>query len=652
MTSRATHLLLAALALGMLAGVVRGETAPTRPLPGEPLAASLADLSLEQLGDIEVTSVSRRAERLLDAAASIYVITADDIRRSGAKTLPELLRLAPTLQVARADANRYAISARGFNSVLANKILVLVDGRTVYSPLFSGVFWEAQDLLLDAVERIEVITGTGGTLWGTNAVNGVINVITRDAGETQGVLALVGAGNELKAAGARYGGSAGEGVRYRAWAKYSDQDNTELARGASNVDASRRVHGGFRADWGAEKSRFFLQGGASSAEIEQLPEARQISGFHLLGRWSRELSATSNLQLQAYWDRTNRHQPGAIRDALDTFDFEFQHGFQPAARHDLFWGAGYRYQSDQLTNLNPATFRLIPDDQILRIGYAFVEDGVTLSDGVRVVLGLKAEHNIYTHTEFLPSVRMSWKPAADHLLWGALSRAVRAPARVDREFFSPGSPPHIFYAGGPDFVSEVSEVAELGYRAQPMPPLSLSLTGYYHHHDRLRSLEPTPDGPQFKNGINGKTYGAEAWAKYRLTGHWRLSGGIVHHRRDVWLDPGSLDINGRVMLGNDPRYWWSLGTAFDHGSRVEWDLMLRQVGPLPNPAVPRYTTIDARVGLLLVRGLDLSVTGRNLLQPEHAEWGAPAERSLYERTAFVQLRWQWPKPGHGENSAR
>jgi iron complex outermembrane receptor protein len=427
-------------------------------------------------------------------------------------------------------------------------------------------------------------------------------------------------------------------LRYRGWVKASRQEHTELETGPDIVDESERVHGGFRADWGEQ---FTLLGGASSGEIDQVPAERQLSNFHLLGRWSRVASPTATMSVQAYWDRTNRSQPGAIRDALDTFDFELQHAFRAAARNEVFWGAGYRYQSDQLTNLNPAAFRLIPDDRILRIGYLFLEDGVTLRDDLELKLGIKAEHNVYTHWEFMPSARLGWKPVPGHLLWAAWSRAVRTPARVDREFFSPGSPPFLFLEGGPNFVSEVSSVTELGWRAQPFHALSLSVTGFYHAHDGLRTLETQtpPTGPQFENGIDGKTWGAETWAKYRVTDHWRLNGGLVLHRREAELLPGSTDINGLATLGDDPDYWWSLGTSVDV-SRVEADATLRQIGPMSTPAVPRYTTIDARVGVEVVRGLDLSVAGRNLLQPRHVEWGPAGNRAAFERAYFVQLRWQ------------
>ncbi|RYF39073.1 MAG: TonB-dependent receptor, partial [Comamonadaceae bacterium] len=305
---------------------------------GQTIAANLADLSLEQLSSIEVTSVSKRVQRLSEVPGSVYVIRHEDIRRSGATSLPEVLRLAPNLQVARADANQYAITARGFNSTLANKMLVLIDGRTVYSPLFSGVFWEAQGVMLEDVERIEVLSGSGGTLYGSNAVNGVINIITRSAAETKGAVASAAAGNQDRVFSARYGAGAGDGgTAWRVYGRRSFRDNSELASGAAVRDGSDKSQAGFRADYGDGRQQLTLQGDAYVSDIDQAPSARRISGLNLLARYSRDLGGGSRAQLQGYFDRTERDQPGAIQEALNTFDVEFQHLSQPWATHELLW---------------------------------------------------------------------------------------------------------------------------------------------------------------------------------------------------------------------------------------------------------------------------------------------------------------------------
>ena len=601
-------------------------------------ASDLSELSLEQLNDLQVTSVSRRAERLSDVAGSVFVLTSEDIRRSGAKTLPELLRLVPTLQVARADANQYAISARGFNSVLANKMLVLIDGRTVYSPLFSGVFWEAQDLLIQDLDRIEVLTGPGGTSWGTNAVNGIINIITRSAPETQGALVAGGGGPELQVGEARYGGG-DRSFHYRGYGKYVNQEHSELESGADVVDASERFVGGARARWTGEKSTYLIDAGGIRNEIEQLPDARIVSGYHVLGRWMRTPASAPGFRVQVYYERTEREQPGSIHDVLDTWDAEFQHEAR-LARHDLVWGAGYRFQPDRADAVGPIV-SFIPEDRDLTNWHVFAEDLFHVVDALDLTAGLRVEHNVYTQYEYLPTVRATWKPEPRHIVWTAVSRAVRAPARVDRELFSPAAAPHFILAGGPDFRSELADVAEFGYRAQPRPALSYSVTGFYSVYDRLRSLEPSSAGPVFLNELDAETHGVEAWASYRVSDRVRFSAGGVAQHRDVDLDSGSMDLNGRQTLGNDPNHWWSVRGSFDLGEHHEVDLWVRQVGDLEPSPVPGYTTLDGRIASRFLGGFELSVTGYNLLGPEHAEWGTnPASRAMFGPSYFAQLQWR------------
>lgn len=599
-------------------------------------AAQLADLSLEQLGDIVVTSVSRRPEALADAPASVFVISAEDIRRSGATSLPEALRLAPNLDVARADTNQYAISARGFNNVLANKLLVLIDGRTVYTPLFSGVFWEAQDVLLEDVERIEVISGPGATLWGVNAVHGVINVITRPAGDTQGTLAVAGAGSRERGAAVRHGGKLASGGHYRVYAKLSDRDRSELADSTDMPDASEHVQAGFRADWGGAAQGFILQGDAYSGDLEMRPAGRDITGLNLLARWSRRLASGGSLRVQGYYDRTRRDHPGTLAERLDTFDVEAQHALAPAGRHRLIWGGGYRHARDRIGN--SAALAFLPADRDLSWANVFIQDQLALRDDLDLILGAKAESNVYTGGEFLPSARLSWRLPAGQSLWGAASRAVRAPSRIDREFFLPGSPPFTI-AGGPDFKSEIAEVYELGYRAQPLPALSYSLTLFHHDYDRLRSLEPAPGGAVLANNIVGSLTGAEGWGSYRVTDAWRLSGGWVLLDQRLALAPGSAAINGTATLGNDPEYWWKLRSSFDLSPRHELDVMLRHYGARPDPRVPAYTAVDARFGWRAAPGLELSVLLQNLFDPEHPEWGAEPARAEFDRAVFFKVRW-------------
>ncbi len=443
----------------------------------------LADLSLEELGDVVVTSVSRRQERLAVAPASIYVITREDIRRAGVTSLPEALRLAPNLQVARADTNQYAISARGSNAVLANKLLVLIDGRIVYTPLFSGVFWEAQDTLLEDIDRIEVISGPGATLWGANAVNGVINVITRPASATQGAVVGAGGGNLERGGFARYGAQVGSQTSFRVYGKVTDRDHSQLTDGRPIRDESELAQVGFRLDSGDVTRSYTVQGDVYRGQIDQAPSERDIRGANLLGRFTQSLANDSRLVVQAYYDHTFRDHPGTFRESLDIFDIYLQYGFVPFESHTLLVGGGYRHARDQVTN--PAIQAFLPADKNLNWSHLFLQDEIALGHGVKATLGVKVEDNTYTGAEVMPNARIAWQPADDRLLWAALSRAVRAPSRIDREFFVPATAPFLL-AGGPNFESEIANVAEIGYRA------SISQSLYRVSHRVLARLRSHP----------------------------------------------------------------------------------------------------------------------------------------------------------------
>lgn len=602
-------------------------------------ASDVANLSLEQLGNIIVTSVSRREERLASAAASIYVISADDIRRSGATSIPEALRLAPNLLVARADTNQYAISARGFTNVLANRLLVLIDGRIVYSPLFSGVFWEVQDVMLEDVERIEVISGPGATLWGGNAVNGVINVITRNARDTQGVLAAAGTGNREQGGAVRYGGKVGDG-HYRVYGKHFDRQGTQRANGTPVLDASARSQTGFRADWGRNGRALTVQGDAYRSDIEQtVGGSRDLAGMNLLARLSETRADGSSVRMQGYYDRVERDQPGSIRETLDIVDLEFQHGFVPIPNHQVLWGAGFRYMNDQIENINPAALGFLPPGRDLKTYQAFVQDEWRLRADLTLTIGIKAEHNDYSGLEWLPSARVAWALSPDHVVWSAVSRAVRAPSRIDRELFAPANPP-FFLAGGPSFESEISNVFELGYRAQASPALSYSVTGFYHDHQHLRSFEPRAGGAVFENRVAGSTRGVEAWGTWRPVSAVRLDAGWVELRQRLSADPGSLATPVGSGHGNDPRRWFMLRSAIDITPRHEFDIMARYVGELPNPIVPSYTSVNARFGWHVSRELELSLVLQDIFERSHPEWGALVSRAEIRRGAFFKVLWR------------
>ena len=459
------------LAVSLLAGAL---AVPAWAQGSDP--EDIAGLSLEALTSVRVTSVSRRSEPVADAAASIFVISGDSIRRSGVATLPEALRLAPNLQVARVDARNYAVTARGFNSAFENKLLVLIDGRSVYSPLFSGVYWDAQDVVLEDVERIEVISGPGATMWGANAVNGVINIITRTAGATQGTQLSAGYDRDLARGSVRHGAALAGGGRYRIYAKSSRHDDIERENGLDNLTGWKRSQAGFRADWGQGGETTTLQGDAYTGALHQLGTRDiRIAGANLLGRKSVRLEGGSEVTAQAYWDFTERNQPGAFVEHLNTLDLQLHSSSMLAQRHRLVWGAGYRIAFDRLDN--GAGFAFLPGDLNLHWGNAFVQDEIDLTDTLRLIAGAKLEHNNYTGLEFLPTLRLAWKPTAGSLTWASASRTVRAPSRIDRDFYSPSNPPVVndvpryALSGGPDFQSEVATVFELGYRVQPTEAL-------------------------------------------------------------------------------------------------------------------------------------------------------------------------------------
>jgi iron complex outermembrane receptor protein len=607
----------------------------------------IGDLSLEELASIQVTSVSRRPESLSDAASSIFVINGTDIRRSGAATLPEALRLAPNLQVARVDARNYAVTARGFNNAFENKLLVLIDGRTVYSPLFSGVYWDLQDVVLEDVERIEVISGPGATLWGANAVNGVINIITKSAASTQGTLLSATAGRNERNGAVRYGGTLANGGHYRVYGKYAANDDLRNEAGATALTGWHREQAGFRADWGDTGRNLTLQGDVVDGRLHQQGTADiGVRGANLLGRLNHSFADGSTATLQMYWDHTERDQPLAFTERLDTLDLQLQHAVNLGGQHRLVWGGGYRWGHDRVQN-GPA-FGFLPGTENLHWANLFAQDEIALRDDLRLTAGLKFEDNNYTGVEVLPTLRLAWNPQASTLVWSSLSRSVRAPSRIDRDFYSPTTPavvggvPQYAVAGGPDFESEVANVFELGYRAQPTPALSYSATAFYGRYDKLRTLEPNPNGTGsvFRNFANGHTRGIEAWASWQAGKAWRLSGGGVVQRVDTALEPSSRDLTRATGLAtSDPSHSWMLRSSHDLAAGQELDLTLRHVGALKTPAVPAYTAVDLRYGWRIRKGLDLSLIGQNLFDPRHAEYGAAPVRSSYERAVLLRLVW-------------
>jgi iron complex outermembrane receptor protein len=604
--------------------------------------ASLSRLSIEELAEIEVSSVSKRPERLADAAASVFVITADDIRRSGASTLPEILRLAPNVQVARANANSHAISARGFNNTSANKLLVMIDGRSVYTPLHSGVFWDVQDVMVRDIERIEVISGPGGTLWGANAVNGVINVITRSADRTVGNLVSAVVASDERALGVRHGRQIGPDAAVRLYAQGQRFDHSERADGSPVRDAWDRRQVGFRADGGRPDAGWRLQGDAYEGDAQggNNPD-RRASGANLLGSVNRDLGERSSLRAQVYFDTYSRRQPGLFNQKLDTVDIDVQHRFAFGSNHELLWGGGLREHRDHAEG--SALLAFVPVDSRLTLANLFAQDTVSIGERLKLTVGLKLEHNNYTGLEVQPNLRLAWKPGPQSLLWSAVSRAVRTPSRLDRDFFVFINLPPPYggrLLGGNSFESERLTAYELGYRGQPWPSLSYSVTGFIHDYDRLRSIEPTGSGDYvLGNGVRGRSHGLEAWGSYEVSKAWRIDAGLSLLRQRLRFAEGSADPGSPNAGGNDPRHQFMLRSSWTLPRDVSLDLNLRAIGALPSPEVPSYVSVDARVGWQVTPGFEVSLVAFNLLGERHAEFGASPSRSEFDRTLSLRLVW-------------
>jgi iron complex outermembrane receptor protein len=610
------------------------------PVEGQgPNIPQLKELSLDELANLEVTSVSRRAERLAEAPASIFVITAEDIRRSGATSLAEVLRLAPNLHVARMDAAQYGVSARGFNNAVANKLLVLVDGRTIYTPLFSGVFWDQEDTFIDDIERIEVISGPGATLWGANAVNGVININTYSARDTQGTLVSLGGGNREQHAAVRVGGAFGEGGYARVYGKMSHLENMETAAGASLRDSRRWLQAGFRADWGEDGHGITVNGNAYDGRSEDRGSVAgfalgrvELSGVNLLARATRQLNDRSNMQFQMYFDHYQRREQVLFQPRANLLDLEVQHSLQ-LGRHRLLSGTGYRYGQDDVEDGILIGFR--PTTRALDWGNVFAHGEVALTDQLDLSTGLKLERNDYTGWEYLPSARLAWKPRSEQLIWGAVSRAVRAPARLDRDVVTPNG----IIAGGPDFQSELANVVEMGYRGQLSTNVTSSVTGFLHRWDQLRSGTALP--VIIENRIEGPVYGVEAWTTWQPSDRWRLSGGASAFRKRLRLEAGSSDPVGtsNPQLANDPAYQWMARSSVNLTGTHELDVTVRRVASLPNPAVPAYTAANVRFGWRLRPDLAVSIKGEDLFDSDHSEFGTSVGRSELSRGVFARVTW-------------
>src|SRR5688572_4763828 len=568
-------------------------------------ATTLKKLSMEELMNVEVVSVSTQPQRLGEVPSAIQVITQEDIRRSTATSLPEVLRLATNLQVMQFDSYSWIISARGFNTAFSNKLLVMIDGRTVYSPLFAGVFWDAQQVLLEDIERVEVISGPGGTMWGANAVNGVINIITKRSQDTQGLYVSAAAGNQWRGyGGIRYGGTIGSNVAYRVYGQYNDRNNTFYPDLKDTTGGWTTMHTGFNLDWTpTEKNTIMIQGNAYTGNEYVYPAKSTFDGQNIISKWTHVFSTTSTFTLQLYFDRTwRRDTPSTISDELDTYDFDFQHAFQLGKSHAIVWGIGYRFMKDKTQNGTPIV-GFVPADKDMPLFSTFVQDNISVvPEKLELTIGTKLQHNVYSDFELQPSARIAFTPATDHTIWGAVSRAIRAPSRIDVDYHLPTYPlppesPSV--AGGPNFVSEKALAYELGYRTQPSRLLSLSLATFYNVYDDIYSVEALPNTLtyQIQNGSEAESWGVELSGLYQLIPTWRVRGGYTFLNIDLRSKPGhNFDPS---YLSIDPEHQFLLQSMIDLPANFELDIIGRYVDGLPKTTatekVPSYGTVDARL---------------------------------------------------------
>lgn len=658
--------------------------------PSDPLQDKLKGLTLEQLGNIEVTSVSKSPVSVTRTPAAVFVITQQDIRRSGATTLPDALRLAPGVEVARIDAVKWAIGIRGFEGRLSRYVLVLIDGRSVYSPLFHGVYWEVQDTLMEDIDRIEVVRGPGGTIWGPDAVDGVINIITKNAKETQGSLLSMGGGSVTQGSlNFRYGGAGGPNLSYRIYAKGST-NSPQFHFDNQQFDDWRRTQGGFRIDWDPSgRDKVTIQGDAyigdagesvrittiAPPSVNVVNQNAELSGGNALVRWKRTLGSRSDLQIQTYFDRVSRLQANQA-EYRDTWDFDLIHHFGLSKRQDFIWGVGARISPANLPTVVP-TLVFTPQSRTDQLYTGFAQDEIQLlPDRLSFTVGAKLLHSSFTGFDTEPSARLLWTPSEHATFWGAVTRAVRTPSDLEDTLQSSAlntlSPLSFKRSVGDGlFTSETVLSFEIGYRQLFSPRVSLDVATFFNNYDHLASIEPatpfkeTSQGETYavipsvnRNGLLGTTKGFELAPSLKPATWWRIQGSYSFLDMDLRTAPGSTDSNSVTFTeGSSPRHEFAFQSWLDLRGHVEFSQDIRFVSKLPGQqvnlvpgqlttamplqTVSGYSTAGVRLAWEAVPHLELSINGRNLFQPHHAEYGGdPGPFVGIKRSIFAAITWR------------
>ncbi|MFK7829528.1 MAG: TonB-dependent receptor plug domain-containing protein [Congregibacter sp.] len=626
----------------------------------------LFELSLGDLLNLEVTSVSKKSQPISQAAAAVFVITAEDIRRAGVTTIPEALRMAPGMEVAQVDANKWAISARGAQGRFANKLLVLIDGRSTYSPLFSGVFWDVQDTLLEDVARIEVVRGPGATLWGANAVNGVINIITRSAAESSGGLLVAGLGDQEKGyAGLRFGGNLGSSGHYRVYAKHFNRNGNQQAdtgRDASDKWDQQRV--GFRADVTTSTgATITVQGdayrGDSGSETESLSlvqpfqfsgeEEQEVFGYNVLSRWESAVAGQDQISIQAFIDRSRRDWSVADFDRT-TFDLDLDYRTERFDRHDVLFGFNYRITRDRtLSSFRVAIDPVSRDEELMG---AFLQDEWTLiPDQLSLIAGMKIELNDYTGYEYQPNIRVLWRPSPRTSYWASMTRAVRTPGRAERDSRvlsavlpsgpAGGPPTGVFAVGNRDFQAEELHSYEAGFKFEVSDSFAWDVAMYFSDYDEIRATSPIGNGcfpagelpicladpntlavrvdVQQNNEGQVDAFGIEWAANWQASSHWQIKAAYSYIDEEASASAGS---SVTELQGREPRHHFSVRSSHQLTRTVDADFWLRYADSvaLTREVIDAYTNLDARIAWRPVNGTELSLNARNLVGSSRVEF--------------------------------